>query len=198
MALIQDAVLGLLAREPSYGYALWRTMQGWSSDPDSVASSSVYMAITRMAKAGIVEPVGDSPPVPGSGKHPRHTYGLTDAGRDRLGKWLAQRPSSMDEFRLRIALAQPGDDLSALIAWVTAELAETQRRLGAYASQQGRLGVAPGDRSHEAPKHPWDVASAMALSALEFRELSARAQWLAEAHAQLQSLRTLAASHRQP
>ncbi|MES1171232.1 MAG: hypothetical protein ABUL56_02610, partial [Actinomycetota bacterium] len=106
----------------------------------------------------------------------------------RLGKWLAQRPTSMDEFRLRIALAQPGDDLSMLIEWVAVELAETHRRLGAP----------PGDRSHDAPTDPWAVASAMALSALEFRELSARAQWLAEAHAQLQSLRTLAASHPQP
>jgi hypothetical protein len=83
---------------------------------------------------------------------------------------------------LRIALAQPPDDLRVLVEWVVAALAETQRRLGA----------SPADPRHVAHVDAWAAASAMALSALEFRELSARAQWLAEAHAQLQTLRALA------
>jgi DNA-binding PadR family transcriptional regulator len=185
MAMIQEAVLGLLAREPSHGYALWQKLQSWSADPDSIQSSSVYMALKRLADAGVIEVVGPAP-AHGSGERPRYTFGLTAAGRDRLEQWLAQAPSSTEELRLRIALAQPVDDLSALIEWVVAALAETQQRLGA----------APGDRRRIADLDPWDAASAMALSALEFRELSARAQWLAEAHAQLQALRALASTHR--
>jgi DNA-binding PadR family transcriptional regulator len=183
MALIQDAVLGLLAKEPSHGYALWQKLQGWSAEPESVRSSSVYMALNRLAEAGAIQAIGEAP-VHGSGERPRFTFALTENGRDRLDRWLAAPPSSTDELRLRIALAQPADDLSALIEWVATALAETQKRLGA----------APGHRGHDPQADPWDVASAIALSALEFRELSARAQWLAEAHAQLQTLRALASS----
>lgn len=184
MAMIQDAVLGLLAREPSHGYALWQTLQSWSAEPESIQSSSVYMALSRLSDAGAIEVVGETH-VHGSGNRPRFTFGLTDTGYERLSKWLAQPPSSPEELRLRIALAQPVDDLAVLIEWVVDALAETQRRLGA----------APGDRRHAGHPAPWDTACAMALSALEFRELSARAQWLAEAHAQLQKLRELALSH---
>jgi DNA-binding PadR family transcriptional regulator len=181
MAMIQDAVLGLLAREPSHGYALWQTLQSWSADPESIQSSSVYMALKRLSDAGAIEVVGQAP-VHGSGERPRFTFGLTEAGRDRLARWLAQPPTSTEQLRLRIALAQPLDDLTALVDWVVAALAETQKRLGAP----------PTDRRHVAQGDAWSAASAMALSALEFRELSARAQWLAEAHAQLQTLRALA------
>jgi DNA-binding PadR family transcriptional regulator len=183
--MIQDAVLGLLAREPSHGYALWQQLQSWSAEPESIQSSSVYMALKRLSDAGAIEVVGPAP-AHGSGERPRFTFGLTDAGRQRLDRWLAQSPSSAQELRLRIALAQPLDDLSALIEWVVAALAETQKRLGAPAA----------GRRHIEPLDQWDAASAMALSALEFRELSARAQWLAEAHAQLQTLRALASERR--
>jgi DNA-binding PadR family transcriptional regulator len=185
MALIQDAVLGLLAREPSHGYALRQAIQELLGEPEEIPSSSVYMAIRRLEEAGAIERAAPSPP-PGSEKRPRFTYDVTELGHERFDKWLAQPPGSMGDLRLRIGLAQPLDDLSSLIDWVVAEGAQTQKRLGA----------APGSRGYTAPEDPWAAASAIALSALEFRALSARAQWLAEAHAQLQSLRALASSYR--
>jgi DNA-binding PadR family transcriptional regulator len=184
MAMIQDAVLGLLAKEPSHGYALWQTLRSWSADPESIQSSSVYMALKRLSDAGAIEVVGQAP-AHGSGERPRFTFGLTESGRDRLARWLAQPPSSTEQLRLRIALAQPLDDLGVLADWVAAALAETQQRLGA----------APADPRHVAPVDAWAAANAIALSALGFRELSARAQWLAEAHAQLQTLRAAASEH---
>jgi DNA-binding PadR family transcriptional regulator len=184
MAMIQEAVLALVAKEPSHGYALWQTLRSWSADPDSVQSSSVYMALKRLSDLGEIEVVGDAPSH-GSGERPRFTFGATDVGRERLAEWMAQRPSSSEELRLRIALVQPADDLTVLIDWVVTALVETQRRLGA----------APGSQ-HAMRETSWEAACAMALSALEFRELSARAQWLAESHAQLQKLRDLALSLR--
>jgi DNA-binding PadR family transcriptional regulator len=186
MAMIQEAVLALIAREPSHGYALWQTLRSVSADPDSVQTSSVYTALKRLDEAGAIEVVGDAP-TRGSGERPRFTYGTTDIGHERARKWMVQRPSSSEELRLRIALAQPVDDLSDLIEWVAADLGETQRRLGAApGAQRSSLGCATS----------WETACAIALSALEFRELSARAQWLAECHAQLQKLRELALSLR--
>jgi DNA-binding PadR family transcriptional regulator len=187
MAMIQDAVLGLLAKEPSHGYALWQTLRSWSADPESIQGSSVYMALKRLSDAGALEAVGPAA-AHGSGERARLTFGLTSEGRERHRRWLAERPSSADDVRLRIALAQPLDDLSTLIDWVVDALAETQRRLGEFSSEH----------LPSAQLDSWDAASAMAMSRLAFRELSARAQWLAEAHAQLQTLRGLAASAQRP
>lgn len=184
MAMIQDAVLGLLAKEPSHGYALWQTLRSWSADPESIQSSSVYMALKRLSDAGAIEVVGTAP-AHGSGERPRFTFALTESGRDRLDRWLAQPPASTEQLRLRIALAQPPDDLRALTEWVVAALAQTQKRLG----------VRPADPRQVAHVDAWAAASAMALAALEIRELSARAQWLAEAHAQLQKLHALASEY---
>jgi DNA-binding PadR family transcriptional regulator len=180
MAMIQEAVLGLLAREPSHGYALWQTLQGWSAEPESIQSSSVYMALKRLAEAEAIEVIA-SAPGPRPGERPRHTYAITPVGRSRLDGWLAQQPATIEDLRLRIALAQPADDLSVLIEWVVGALAEIQQQLG----------TAPmGAREREAVS--WESACALALSRLTFHEQSARAQWLAEAHAQLQRLRALA------
>src|SRR4051812_27315919 len=119
MAMIQDAVLGLLAREPSHGYALWQTLRSWSAEPEAIQGSSVYMALKRLSEAGAIEAVGPAPmPAPGSGERLRFTFDLTAAGQDRYERWVAEPPSSPDDVRLRIALAQPDDDLSRLIAWV--------------------------------------------------------------------------------
>jgi DNA-binding PadR family transcriptional regulator len=181
--MIQDAVLGLLAREPSHGYALWQTLRGWSADPDAIQGSSVYMALKRLADAGVIEAVGPAPEH-GSGERLRFTFALTDKGRDRYERWLSEPPSSADDVRLRIALARPADDLTALSTWVVDALADTQERLGELSAARARGSSGTDD--------PWATASAIAMSRLAFRELSARAQWLAEAHGQLQSLLELA------
>jgi DNA-binding PadR family transcriptional regulator len=183
MAMIQEAVLGLLAKEPSHGYALWQKLQSWSADPEVIQSSSVYMALRRLAEAEAIEVVAFGP-APRPGERPRHTYAITDAGRERLDRWLSQQPATVEDLRLRIAVAQPVDDLNVLLEWVTAALAETQRRLGSASPSSGHATASPS----------WETACEMALSTLAFHELSARAQWLAEAHAQLRRLLQLASA----
>lgn len=185
MAMIQDAVVGLLAREENHGYALWQTLRAWSPDPESIQASSVYNAVKRLSDAGVVAPVQPATPV--YGDRLRVTFRLTETGWDRYARWLTERPASADDVRLRIALAKPGADLSATIEWVIGALAETQARLGAFATQH----PVPNGSGDDAG--PWDAAAALAVSRLAFRELSARAQWLAEAHTQLQVIANLAA-----
>jgi DNA-binding PadR family transcriptional regulator len=186
MAMIQEAVLGLLNREPSHGYALWQTLQSWSVD-ETIQTSSVYMAIKRLADAEAIEVVALGP-APRHGERPRHTFAITEAGRDRLDRWLSQRPTTVEDLRLRIAIAQPADDLSVLIDWVAQALVETQQRLASPAA------VATSAAAAAEEAHTWDSACALAMSTLSFHELSARAQWLAEAHAQLRKLHTLAST----
>jgi DNA-binding PadR family transcriptional regulator len=181
MALIQDAVLGLLAREENHGYALWQTLRSWSPDPDAIQASSVYNAVKRLADGGLVTPVDSTPEY---GDRLRVTFALTASGWGRYERWLAEPPTSADDVRVRIALAAPDADLTATIAWVVQALAETHRRLGEFATHH----PVPADAG------AWDAAAAMAVSRLAFRELSARAQWLAEAHAQLQAITRLSTS----
>jgi DNA-binding PadR family transcriptional regulator len=180
MAMIQEAVLGLLAKEPSHGYALWQKLQSWSADPEAIQSSSVYMAIRRLAESEAIE-VAALGPAPRPGERPRHTYAITDAGRKRLERWLSQPPATVEDLRLRIAVAQPLGDLNVLLEWVTRALADTQARLGSVVPSAAMTGSLS-----------WDSACEMAMSTLAFHELSARAQWLAEAHAQLRQLHELA------
>jgi DNA-binding PadR family transcriptional regulator len=189
VAMIQDAVVGLLAREENHGYALWQTLRAWSPDPESIQASSVYNAVKRLSDAGIVAPV-TQPAAAASvhGDRLRVTFRLTQTGWDRYARWLTERPASADDVRLRIALARPGADLGATIEWVVRALAETQQRLGALGTQHPAL-----TPSEDADAAPWDHAAALAVSRLAFRELSARAQWLAEAHTQLQAIAALAA-----
>lgn len=187
MAMIQDGVLALLARGPSHGYALWQTLRSWSADPDSVQGGSVYAALRRLEKAGALrEVVVDAAPLSTRDRPMRIDFALTDDGRARYQRWREEPPSSVEDLRLRLALVAPTDDLQSLSLWVKDELAATQLRLGAISSEH--RGAVQADS--------WEAAARLALSRLTFREVSARAQWLAEVHSQLQTLRRMAESER--
>src|SRR5690554_6101731 len=77
------AVLGLIARQPTYGYALMQQLRGWAVDPSTVRTSSVYTALTRLERERLIEQRG-SAPATASERQPRITYGATPAGQDRL------------------------------------------------------------------------------------------------------------------
>ncbi len=112
------AVLGLVARRPTYGYALLQQLRRWSVEPSAVRSSSVYTALTRLEQDALIEPLGPSNAA-GTDRQPRLTYGATPAGEERFAQWLATPPSSYDDLRLRIALARP-QDLPTVIGFVIA------------------------------------------------------------------------------
>lgn len=184
--MIQDGVLALLARGPSHGYALWQTLRGWSAEPESVQAGSVYAALRRLETAGAVTEVRDASPQAARDRPMRIDFTLTEEGRARYERWREEPPSSAEDVRLRLALVAPTDDLQPLSRWVKEELASTQRRLGELSSEHRPM----------ARVDSWDAAAELALSRLTFREVSARAQWLAEVHGQLQVLRDLAESGR--
>jgi DNA-binding PadR family transcriptional regulator len=108
LSLNEWAVLGLLVERPRHGYDVAAELR-----PDTdigqvwrLTRPLVYRAIARLdaldlARADHTEP--------GTGGPPRTVYAATDAGRDRLGDWLARPVDHVRDMRsaflLKVALA---------------------------------------------------------------------------------------------
>lgn len=173
------AVLGLVARRPSYGYALLQQLRRWSIEPEGVRSSSVYTALTRLEQDSLIEPLGPAAAA-GTDRQPRLTYGATAAGQERFAQWLATAPASYDDLRLRIALARP-EDLPMVINYVIAAEEAALQRL-----QQ--LDVSPFDALTSRPAS-WEAVSGAILGTLDSAELAGRVKWLQDVRVALESLR---------
>jgi DNA-binding PadR family transcriptional regulator len=172
-------VLGLVARRPTYGYALMQQLRRWSIDPTAVRSSSVYSALSRLEQEELIAPRGSAPSA-GTDRQPRLTYGATPAGEARVEAWLASPPASYDELRVRIALARPRD-LDALVGFVVRAEHECLQRLQ-------ELDVPPLSELC-ARQAPWEALCGAILGTLDAGELTARARWLQDARLALDSMR---------
>lgn len=171
------AVLGLVARRPTYGYALMQQLRRWSIDPSTVRSSSVYTALSRLEDEQLIEVRGPAA-AKGTDRQPRMTYGATAAGEERLDAWLATAPTDYEELRLRIALARPAD-IDHLIAYTLSAERECLERLQRYDAP-------PSDNGSQSS---WEVLCASILVSLDTIELASRARWLQDARVALESLR---------
>jgi len=80
------SLLGLLEKEPSYGYELKREYDSYFGRGKPLPFGQVYATLARLSRdqkvvAGEAEP-GDGPD--------RRRYAITDAGRQELEAWLGQ------------------------------------------------------------------------------------------------------------
>lgn len=180
MALIQDGVLALLARGPSHGYAVWQELRRCAAEPETISSGSVYAALRRLEAGGVLQEV-PSAASQSARNRPTVNYALTASGRAMHERWCEERPASAEDLRLRLALITPADDLRPLIRWVMEELTAAQRQLSELSSEP-----------RTARLDSWVAAADLALKRVAFREVSAKVQWLAEVHGQLQMLSNLA------
>jgi DNA-binding PadR family transcriptional regulator len=83
---VSRSLLGLLERQPQYGYTLRRRYDRWFAGGHPVASAQVYSSLRRLADAGFTEQVGVEP----GGGPDRRMYGITGAGVDELERWLGE------------------------------------------------------------------------------------------------------------
>lgn len=125
----QEAVLALLAKEPSHGYQLRaRLRQALGPLGDAMNDGQVYVTLTRLEKAGQVtsERAAGMPAAPD-----RKTYALTAQGQQRVAEWLAEvswpKPD-LAEFHLKL-LAAAAAGLADPIAIIDAQRRELLRRL---------------------------------------------------------------------
>ena len=125
----QEAVLALLAKEPSHGYELRaRLQQALGPLGDAMNAGQIYMTLTRLEKAGLVTAERSA----GLADRPdRKVYALTAAGQRRVADWLAEvswpKPD-LAEFHLKLISAAAAR-LADPLAMVDAQRRELLRRL---------------------------------------------------------------------
>jgi DNA-binding PadR family transcriptional regulator len=125
----QEAVLAMLAKEPSHGYQLRaRLRQALGPLGEAMNDGQVYVTLTRLEKAGLVtaEPTAGRPERPD-----RKMYELTAAGQQRVAEWLAEvswpKPD-LAEFHLKL-IAAAAAGLADPLAIVNTQRRELLRRL---------------------------------------------------------------------
>jgi DNA-binding PadR family transcriptional regulator len=125
----QEAVLAMLAKEPSHGYQLRaRLRHALGPLGEAMNDGQVYVTLTRLEKAGLVtaEQSAGRPERPD-----RKMYALTAAGQQRVAEWLAEvswpKPD-LAEFHLKL-IAAAAAGLADPLAIVDAQRRELLRRL---------------------------------------------------------------------
>ncbi len=112
---MQDVVLALLAKGPSYGYELrQRLLAGLGPLGSAFNAGQVYVTLNRLERAELVT----STEVGQANRPDRKVYELTAAGNERVAGWVAEvdwpKPAPA-EFHLKLAavaaagLADPVD-----------------------------------------------------------------------------------------
>ncbi|SNX56650.1 PadR family transcriptional regulator [Streptomyces sp. TLI_55] len=101
--MLELAILGFLYDAPLHGYELRKRITALTGHVKPVAESTLYPAIKRLEKAGLLERATE----PGSVAAPRHVLTLTEDGRHELRRRLAEpvRPDITDENRWFTLLA---------------------------------------------------------------------------------------------
>ena len=125
----QEAVLALLAKEPSHGYELRaRLQQALGPLGEALNAGQIYVTLTRLEKAGLVTVevtagVADRPD--------RKVYALTPEGQQRVSDWLREvswpKPD-LTEFHLKL-IAAAAARLADPLTIVAAQRRELLRRL---------------------------------------------------------------------
>ena len=125
----QEAVLAMLAKEPSHGYQLRaRLRQALGPLGKAMNDGQVYVTLTRLEKAGLVtaEQSAGRPERPD-----RKMYALTATGQQRVAEWLTEvswpKPD-LAEFHLKL-IAAAAAGLADPLAIVDAQRRELLRRL---------------------------------------------------------------------
>ena len=77
-------LLGLLRREPSYGYDLKHAYDRYFGSQKPLAFGQVYSTLARMIRDELIRALGEEP---GAGPD-RKKYEITPAGQQRVEQWL--------------------------------------------------------------------------------------------------------------
>jgi DNA-binding PadR family transcriptional regulator len=162
---VQEAVLALLAKEPSHGYQLrGRLQEALGPLGDAMNAGQIYVTLTRLEKAGLVT----AERVSGQADRPdRKVYALTPDGQQRVADWLAEvswpKPAPV-EFHLK------------LFAAATARLADP---VGIVDAQRRALLLALRDAQRAALAEPDGSEAGLLLEGVVLR-LQADLRWLEE------------------
>jgi DNA-binding PadR family transcriptional regulator len=173
------AVLGLVARRPTHGYALVEQIRRWPLDPALVPTgSSIYKALRWLSREELIEPLDatlDREPE----RLGRMTYGATAAGEERFEAWLRRPPTTYEDLCLRVGAARP-EDLPTLIAFVASAERACLERLQGLRMPEVESVIARGAS--------WGVVATVLLGRTEAAEVAGRSKVLRDLRRTLEAL----------
>jgi PadR family transcriptional regulator AphA len=114
LSLAEAACLTLVAREPTHGWSIVKTLapDGEVGRIWSLSRPLTYRALTALKDAALIEPQGSEP----GGGPPRTIWRATAKGKRLASAWLrrpVRHPRDMrTEFLLKIALGAPAAELA--------------------------------------------------------------------------------------
>jgi DNA-binding PadR family transcriptional regulator len=174
------AVLGLVARRPTHGYALVEQIRRWPLDPALVPTgSSIYKALRRLSHEQLIEPLA-SDTDRGPDRLGRTTYGATAQGEQRFAAWLRRPPTTYEDLCMRVGAARQ-QDVPMLIEFVSSAEHACLARLQGLRMPEVESLVARGA--------PWDVVSTVLLGRTEAAEVAGRSKVLRDLRRTLEALR---------
>lgn len=167
ISITELAVLGVLAEEPSHGFAISKALAAGTDVGRilTVRRPLVYRALDRLVELGLAEPLHTEP---GESGPQRVIHRITRSGRTRLRRWLSEPVAHVRDIRIELLLKitfihRAGGDAMELIERQQRVLAPT------VAAFEGPF----GDHVELWRRH--SAAAAMAfLEELERRALNAR------------------------
>jgi DNA-binding PadR family transcriptional regulator len=129
---VQEAILALLAKEPTYGYELRQRLEAALGPAGGALNpGQVYVTLSRLERAGLVREERRSGRTPGRKATGRRLYELTAEGRQRVDTWLNDvtwAKIAPVEFHLKLVSAA-ATGLADPAALVDAQRLELLRRL---------------------------------------------------------------------
>jgi PadR family transcriptional regulator AphA len=140
---LRHAVLGLLAVEPATGYELAQKFDRSLGNAWHASHSQIYPELARLEDEHMVEVVAE-------GARNSRTWGVTDAGRAELRRWLVEVPPSRaqrNERGVRVFLAprllEPADARTVLSRDLDDTLADRAMLEEIDAQMQAAGGASP-------------------------------------------------------
>lgn len=135
-------LLGLLRREPSYGYDLKHAYDRYFGSQKPLAFGQVYSTLARMIRDELIRALGEEP---GAGPD-RKKYEITLAGRDRVQQWLftpdvPSQALQSELFAKTVVALLAGDDAQGLLDVQRREHMARMRELTRIKREGGLLQV---------------------------------------------------------
>jgi DNA-binding PadR family transcriptional regulator len=173
------AVLGLVARRPTYGYALVEELGHGPLEESLVPTHrSIYKMLRALKDEGLIELLDSERDREPDGPS-RRRYGVTPVGERRLVVGLRSPPATFTGLRLRLAAARR-QDLPALIEVVRNAEFDCLARL-----QELR---APDVASLSSQGGSWERVASALLSSVEVGEVAGRSKVLRDLRRELEAL----------
>ncbi len=174
------AVLGLVAREPAHGYALYSEIERWPL-PDELrpGRSTVYRHLERLHADALIEPrrsEGAADP----GRPDRTVFAATPAGVAQLDAYVRTRPRSFDELCVRISVCRP-DDLPMLVRFAADLEQASVRRFQEWSVRPGALALVRRNA-------PWRSVMQSIVAQAQAADVAALATILGDVRAELEAL----------